>query len=161
MGGDEGPLLLRLKARAGDKEPPVCGQVFDSLLQLEGCAAVEFIADFLHSGSGDVQAEAALALGSSRLPEAVEALEKAWGATRDPDLRQAIARAISAARQERGFEFLLEVVKNGRAADALTALDALSIHRESPEIWKRIEEAVDEAGTSVQAEFRNLTATRG
>src|SRR5436305_15323089 len=23
MGGDEGPLLLRLKARAGDKEPPV------------------------------------------------------------------------------------------------------------------------------------------
>ena len=47
-----GPLLLRLKARAGDKEPPVSGQVFDSLLRLEGRAAIEFIADFLRSRLG-------------------------------------------------------------------------------------------------------------
>jgi hypothetical protein len=161
MGGDESPLLLRLKARAGDKEPPVCGQVFESLLRLEGRAAIEFIADFLRTGSGETRAEAALALGSSRLPEAVEALEEAWRGTRDPDVRDAVARAISAARQERGFVFLLDLVKNGRAAEASTALDALAIHRESPEIWKRVEEAVEEGGTSIQAEFRNLTATGG
>ena len=52
-------------------------------------------------------------------------------------------------------------MKNGRAAEASTALDALSIHRASPEIWKRVEEAVEDAGTAVQAEFRNLTATLG
>ena len=40
------------------------------------------------------QAEAALSLGTSRLPAAVAALEKAWEATRDPDLRLAIAARI-------------------------------------------------------------------
>jgi HEAT repeat protein len=161
MGGDESPLLLRLKARAGDVEPPVVGQVFDSLLRLEGAAAVPFLADFLDGKSADVQAEAALALGSSRLPEAVEALEDAWSRTRDPDLRDALVRAISAARQERGFEFLLNLVKNGRAAEASAALDALTLHRESPEIWRRVRQAVEDGGTAVQNVFRNLTASGG
>jgi HEAT repeat protein len=155
IGGDESPLLLRLKARAGDPEPPVIGQVFDSLLALEGRGAIEFLAGFLRARSPDVQAEAAMALGASRREEAVEALEKAWGETRDPDLRDALARAISASRQERGFAFLLEVLKNGRAAEAATALDALTIHRASPEIWRRVEEAVEEAGTAVQEQFRS------
>lgn len=161
MGGDEGPLLLRLKARLGDREPPVVGQAFDCLLQVEGLAAIPFVADFLTRGDEDVQAEAALALGSSRKPEAVAALEEAWGATRDPDLRQTLARAISSSRQERGITFLLDLVKNGRAADASTALDALSLHLETPEIWRRVEEAVAEAGTNVQEEFRSLRAKRG
>ena len=51
MGGDESALLLRLKARAGDKEPPVVGQAFDSLLRLEGAEAVGFIAEFLNGQS--------------------------------------------------------------------------------------------------------------
>jgi hypothetical protein len=161
MGGDEAPLLLRLKARAGDRELPVIGQTFDCLLQLEGAGAIEFLAGFLGHDSEDVRAEAALALGSSRLPEAVEALIEAWGNTRDPGLKDALARAISAARQERGFEFLLDVVKNGRAADAAIALDALALHRESPEIWKRVEGAAAEGGTAAQAAFRDLAARRG
>jgi HEAT repeat protein len=156
MGGDEAPLLLRLKARAGDREPPVIGQVFDSLLRVEGREAIPFLADFLRTGSEEAQVEAALALGGSRLPEAVEALEQAWQETRDPALRDAIARAISSARQERGFAFLLDVVRNGRAADASIALDALAVHRGSVEIWRRVEEAVEEAGTAVQAVFRGL-----
>ena len=65
-------------------------------------------------------------------------------------------RAISAARQEQGFAFLLKLVRDGRAADATAALDALAVHRESPEIWKRVREAVEEAGTAVQAAFREL-----
>jgi len=36
MEGFEAALVLRLKARLGDKEPEVTGQVFDALLQLEG-----------------------------------------------------------------------------------------------------------------------------
>jgi HEAT repeats len=161
LGGDEAPLLLRLKARTGDRELPVVGQVFDCLLQIEGAGAVPFLGDFLRHGSEDMRSEAALALGSSRLPEAVEALEAAWEATRDPDLRYTVARAISAARQERGFAFLLHVVKNGRAAEAQIALEALTLHRESAEIWRRVEETVGQAGTGVQEAFRNLAARRG
>jgi hypothetical protein len=161
MGGDEAPLLLRLKARTGDTEPPVVGQVFDSLLRLEGAEAIGFVAGFLDSGGSDVRAEAALALGASRLAGAEEALEKAWERTRDPELRYALARAISTSREERAFAFLLELVKNGRAADASMALEALEIHRESPEIWRRVEETVRECGSGVQQVFRNLRASRG
>ncbi len=156
MGGGEAPLLLRLKARLGDREPAVTGQVFEALLHLEGAAGVPFIAGFLEAAAAEVQAEAALALGSSRLPEAVDALEKAWDATRDPDLREALARALSASRQPHAFEFLLALLRHARAAEAVAALDALSIHRQSPKIWRRVAEAVEEAGTAVQERFRSM-----
>jgi hypothetical protein len=157
MGGDEAPLLLRLKARMGDREPPVTGQVFEALLQLERAGAIPFVAGFFETAAAEVQAEAALALGSSRLPEAVGALENAWSATRDPDLKEALARALSTSRQPRAIDFLLGVVRNARAADAAAALDALAIHRQSVEIWRRVREAVEEGGTAVQEQFRSLS----
>ena len=141
MGGDEAPLLLRLKARTGDGEPPVIGQVFDSLLGLEANEAVPFVAGFLDSRGEEVSAEAALALGASRLEAAVEALERAWTATRDSALRDALARALSVSRQPRAIGFLLDVVKSGRPAESAAALEALSIHRETAEIWRQVEEA--------------------
>lgn len=156
MGGDEAPLLLRLKARTGDTEPPVIGQVFDSLLRLERSDGVPFVAAFLSGANADVAAEAALALGSSRLAKAEEMLEVAWNQTHDSDFRYTLVRAISASRQPRAFEFLLDLVKNGRALDATAALDAMAIHRESPEIWRQVEEAVRDAGTAVQSRFRAL-----
>ena len=136
MGGDEPALLLRLKARAGDRELPVIAQTFDCLLALEGPGAIPFLLDFVNGGNEDVAAEAAVSVGSSRLPEAVEALAAAWIQTRDPGLRDAIVRGISAARQERGFRFLLELVTKGRAADAVAALEALALHRQTAEIWR-------------------------
>ena len=156
MGGDEAPLLLRLKARTGDPEPPVIGQAFDSLLKLEGREAVAFVAAFLDAEHPDFAAEAALALGASRLAEAEEILEAAWRKTRNPDLRDALLRAISASRQPLAFEFLLELVRNARAADAAMALDALAIHRQSPDIWRQVEAAVSQAGTDIQARFREM-----
>jgi len=156
MGGEEAPLLLRLKARMGDREPPVTGQVFEALLQLERAGAIPFVAGFFVTAAPEVQAEAALALGASRLPEAVEVMERAWNAARDPDLKEALARALSASRQPRAFEFLLGLVRNGRAVEAAAALEALAIHRESAEIWRRVREAVEEAGTAVQEQFRAL-----
>jgi hypothetical protein len=134
----------------------VVGQAFDSLLKLEGREAVSFVAAFLDSGQPDVAAEAALALGASRIAEAEEILEAAWQRTRNPDLRDALLRAISASRQPRSFEFLFELVKNARAADAAMALDALAIHRQSPDIWRQVEAAVSQAGTAIQARFREM-----
>lgn len=156
MGGDEAPLLLRLKARVGDEEPPVVGQAFDSLLKLEGREAVAFVSAFLDTGKPDVAAEAALALGASRLPEAEECLEAAFHETRDPDLRDALLRAVSASRQPRAVAFLLDLVRNARAADAAMALDALAIHRQTPDLWRQVEAAVADSGTAIQARFREI-----
>ncbi len=47
MDGEEAALVLRLKARVGDREAPVIGQVFDSLLRLERDAALPLVAEFL------------------------------------------------------------------------------------------------------------------
>ena len=62
VAGEEGALLLRLKARVGDATPQVTGQVFDGLLALEREGAVAFVASFLKHRDEVTRAEAALSL---------------------------------------------------------------------------------------------------
>jgi hypothetical protein len=141
MEGEEAALVLRLKARVGDREAPVIGQVFDSLLRLERDAALPLVAEFL-GGADDVREEAALALGSSRMAGAVEILFNALARARDPYFRKTVLRAISASRQEKAIEFLLGLVREGIRADADAAMEALELHRESAEIRAAVEAAV-------------------
>jgi hypothetical protein len=141
MDGEEAVLLLRLKARVGDSEPPVVGQVFDSLLRLERDAALPLVAEFLDGPDG-VKEEAALALGSSRMAGAVEILVKTLPRARDPYFRKTVLRALSASRQEKALEFLLALVRQGITADSDAALEALELHRESAEIRLAIEAAL-------------------
>ena len=159
MEGDEAALLLRLKARIGDQEPSVVGQVFESILQVEREEGARFVAGFLRLPGEAVREEAALSLGASRLPAALTALRKEWEATRDPDLRYVILRGLSASRQEEALHFLLDLVRNARMADATAALEALSLHSESAEIRKQAGEAVEERGADLNQKFRRLFAS--
>ncbi len=158
MEGDEGALLLRLKARVGDSEPEVTGQVFDYLFQLERDLALPFVAGFLDPGLGTVAEEAALALGSSRLPGAATLLEESFVRQRDREFRHVLLRAISATRQPPALEFLLNLVRNAREADALAAIEALAIHRESPEIRRQVAGAAEERESAVRGQFAKLFA---
>ena len=47
MEGEEASLLLRLKARMGDEEAAVTGQVFDSMLRLEPARALPLVKGYL------------------------------------------------------------------------------------------------------------------
>ena len=138
MPGDEAALLLRLKARLGDKELQVAGQVFDGLLALEAESAVGFVAGFLKDADEAVCAEAALSLGSSRLAGPVETLIACWKETRDLELRRAALQGLAVSRQEPALDFLLALVKDGSAREACSAIEALSVHRDSEEIRKRV-----------------------
>ena len=140
MDGEEGVLLLRLKARLGDSSPRVTGQIFDTVLALEGRDAVKFVAGFL-DGAAEASAEAALSLGSSRLPEAVDSLIDCWERTHDPDLRMATLRGLAVSRQEPALDFLMKLIREGRTRDAVAAIDALSVARDAEEIRKRVEAA--------------------
>ena len=142
MGGDEGSLLLRFKAKVGDSELSVVGQVFDCLLAMEREEVVPFVASFLESAKESIPEEAALALGASRLGPAIEILEHTWERTKDPDLRLAVLRGLSASREKRAIEFLLGVLKDGRPRDSQAALEALSIHKGTPEICEMVEKVV-------------------
>jgi HEAT repeat protein len=142
MGGDECALLLRLKARAGDHESPVTGQVLESLISLEGEPSFVFIEQFLRSSEPEIREEAALALGASRLPAAIALLQRAWEAELNADVRGASLRAISVSRNGEALDFLISLVKDGRDADCDDALHALVLHESTPEIYERVEQAV-------------------
>ncbi|MEI9972427.1 MAG: hypothetical protein WDO73_10465 [Ignavibacteriota bacterium] len=116
-----------------------------------------FVADFLHPKLGPVAEEAALALGSSRLPGAAPLLQESFAHQRDPDYRLVLLRAISATRHPPALEFLLNMVRNSREVDALAALEALTLHRDSAEIRRQVEHAAEER-ESIRTPFRKLFA---
>jgi hypothetical protein len=154
MQGDEAILLLRLKARQGDAESEVTGQVFDYLFQLEHDQALPFVAEFLQPKLGTVAEEAALALGSSRLTGAASLLEESFARQRDPDFRQVLLRALSSTRQPQALDYLLNMVRNSREADALCALEALALHRDSADIRRQVEHAAEEREPAVRGFFK-------
>jgi hypothetical protein len=125
MGGDEPALLLRFKARAGDQDPAVVGQAFDGVLRLEGQRGVEFVKEFLGVDAREIQAEAALSLGASRMEGTVEILREALDRTRDPELREIVLRALGTSRDEGAIAFLRDVAQTGSARDAAAAREAL------------------------------------
>jgi HEAT repeat protein len=141
VSGDEGGLLLRLKAHSGDRRSAVTGYVFDALLGLEGDSAVGFVGRFRESVSVEARDEAALALGSSRLQSAVNLLITTCGKSRDHEFRAILMRSLSSSRQTSALDFLIDLVKTGATRDSTEALDALQLHGDSPEIQKRIEDA--------------------
>lgn len=155
MEGEESALLLRLKAHLGDSEAAVVGQVFDSFLKLEQDRGVRFVAGFLKARQ-EIREEAALALGTSRFASAVDTLQEAWDATRDPEFRQVILRALSVSRQDRAIDFLLRLVREGRERDSRAALESLALHRDSPEIRRLSEVAASHGGPAAHSLFAQL-----
>jgi len=141
MQGHEAALLLRMKARIGDEEPQIAGQVFDALWKVEGEAALRFVAHFLDSQTAEIREEAALAMGASRYPRAVEFLCDACKKARDPRFREVLFRALSISREPLALEFLKEILKTGRRADVRPVLEALELHRENADIRRLLEEA--------------------
>jgi hypothetical protein len=144
MNGDEAKLLLRLKARIGDRRPVVVGQVFDSLINLAAREGLALVAEYLKADDFEIRDEAALALGGSRSPEAVKILIDAWHQTTSGDFGGVLLRAVSSSRQQQAFDFLLDLVRNGSSRDATLALDALRLHEKSPDIQVLIEQAKQE-----------------
>ena len=155
--GREAALLLRIKARMGDEDSTVTGQVFESLLRVENDAAVPFVVDFLRSPKPEVSSEAALALGASRLPSAVSALKETFGQKfllLDYDV---LCRALGISRRQEAIEFLLDLVRHARPREALLALDALHLYRDSAELRHRISEAVSKrTEPELQRAFKRL-----
>jgi len=138
LGGDEAVLLLRLKARLGDRRPLIIGHAFDALLSLEHERAVAFVADYLDSAQEELRDEAALALGASRLQSAAKLLMKAWEEARSEIFRATLLRAISSSRLPEAIEFLLGILKTGTARESAAAIEALKLHEHSAEIQAKI-----------------------
>lgn len=162
LGGREAALLLRLKAQMGDREASVTGQALESLLHVEGEAAVPFVAGFLSSPAQEVREEAALSLGASRLTGAVAALISCWQERPGSEAADSLLRGISASRQESAIAFLLDLIRMSSEGEALAALRALELHRDSPEIVAQVLAAAEKrgAGAVVEAFSRQFRPVR-
>jgi hypothetical protein len=130
MQGDDCALLLRLKARAGDVEASVTGQVLEALLALERREALPFVRQFLKPSLGEVAEEAALAVGASRTREGAALLLECWPEARGQEYRQALLRALSISRQDDALTFLKQLAAEGRPQDAADARAALALFPE-------------------------------
>lgn len=145
MAGREAVSILRMKARTGDEEPEVTGQVFESLLRLDPGPSVTFVGRFLEDKKGQIIEEAALALGASRLSQALETLKEAWKKSKNSAIGPVLLRAISISRLDDALEFLLAIVREGRQSESADAQRALEIHRDSPPSSNAIRRRVEEA----------------
>jgi HEAT repeat protein len=129
--------LLRFKARTGDEEPEVTVECLAALMSAEADGSVSFVSKFLESDADEVAEGAALALGESRRPAALDALKARW-LVRSDTLRSVLLLAVAITRLPAALEFLLGIVAGDDREAASAALTALAIHRQNPVVRERI-----------------------
>ena len=138
----EAEPLLRLKAHLGDAEPEVTSEALAGLLAMAPRRSLRFTARFLTSDDAAVVEAAALALGESRMEEAVPLLARRYERGADRRLEQTLLIAISMLRREPGLKHLLSLVKDGHQGRAIQALVALAIHRGDDAVRERTKAAL-------------------
>jgi HEAT repeat protein len=134
--------LLRFKARIGDQEPEVIAECLTALMTAEPEQSLAFVGEFLDASTEEIAEGAALALGESRRPEALEILKKHWPKARRGELLNVLLLAISITRLPAALDFLMEVLDKEKEPAALAAISALAIHRHNPAIKERVAAAV-------------------
>ncbi len=144
------PLLLRLKAIAGDSEAEVTGQCFVSLLELAPQDHLDLVRGFL-KGDDDLSYEAAIALGGCKDPASVQALTQYFDSAVDPAARKATLVGLGTSRHDQAKEFLLCQVESGTVSNAAESIRALAN--------SRFREAVMEPMREIVAKRRERTVT--
>jgi len=123
-------IALRHKILEGDEEPEVIAQCFSSLAKAAPEESVPFIASFLRSRDHSAREGAALALGESRLDEALDLLIGATDELLFPSepMLEAFYRAIALQRNERAYAYLLNKIATASERESVHAAAALSIY---------------------------------
>ena len=147
IGSEAAGMVLRLKARLGDREPEVFSECLSGLLMVDPRANLPLVAEYLVPSSEDRCEAAAMAMGKSRIPEALDLLKECWPRCPSMGLRQRVLLAIAMMRLPAAIDHLLEVVGSDSEKDAAAALGALKIHSYDPKLRDRLEAIVHESGS--------------
>jgi HEAT repeat protein len=152
--------LLRLKALVGDEDPQVLNECLLALLAVAPRASLEFVSAFLDRPQPEVAEAAALALGGSRVPEALPILTAWWERTFDPTLRRTALLAIAMLKSDEAMQVLLTHVADGAPTHARDAIHALAIYRHDPRLRAQLEAALTQRGDrGVRAVFDEAFGT--
>lgn len=142
VGTEAAGLVLRLKARLGDADPDVLSECLSGLLTIGPEANLDFVCEFLGPADPPRCEAAALALGKTKLPRALEALKSCWQRSYEKTLRNQILLAISMMRLPAAIDFLLELVESDSESSALSAMTALKFHRYDTRLCERLAQTV-------------------
>lgn len=141
-------LVLRLKARLGDGDPDVLSECLGGLLAVDPAENLALVIEFLDPVGPAACEAAALALGRSRLPEALEPLKGCWPRCASPELRQQVLLAIAILCRPGATDYLTDLVASEAEPIAIEALSALRISKGDPRLRKRVEGLVRERGSA-------------
>jgi hypothetical protein len=143
--------VLRSKAIAGDSEPDVIGETLSALLQVSPYESQKFVANYLEShGDPVLRQSVALAIGASRLDEALEILRSCWNnmpLKEEQDYCLLLGAILH--RSETAFAWLLDVVVEGDPSSARFIVEELAIYRTDKRLSKKMEVALAERGDNV------------
>jgi hypothetical protein len=143
-GGDAGLPLLRLKVLSGDREPEVLGECLLAMLRISPEASVEFVECFLDREEGALAEAAALALGESRAPEALAALQRWWRRCVDADRSRTALLAAAMHRSDAAIDWLLHLVRSEPGPMARDAIGAFEVYRNEEAMVQRVRRAAAE-----------------
>jgi len=137
-GRPESVPLLRLKALQPEASVDVMGECFTALLAIAPGSSVDFVTRNLDSPDAAIVEAAALALGESHLPAAVEALIDKWGVYAADGLRSALVAGLALARTDSAFEFLFSRIETANEEIAVEIIAALAVYRHEERFRTRV-----------------------
>ncbi|MDR3633917.1 MAG: HEAT repeat domain-containing protein [Isosphaeraceae bacterium] len=154
VGTESAGLVLRLKIRLGDRDPDVLSDCLGGLLTIDPKENLPIVTEFLDPSNEAACEAAAMALGKSRLPEALDPLKRCWQLCHSDELGQHLLLAIAILRRPAATDYLVERVASEPEPIASAALSTLRIFKDDPRLRERIERLVDERESpKLRAEF--------
>lgn len=143
-GGEAGALLIKLRILMGESEPDVLSECFSGLLEAAPDRSLPLVAGFIDSEDIAVGEAALLALGSSRLPQALDLLKAKCERTAGGPLRKTVLLAIAMIRSDAAIEFLLKLLAECSAAMAKDVIEALAFFRNNEKVRSQVESVVSQ-----------------
>ena len=129
--------LLHTRVVVGDPEPDVVGACYRGMLALEPRHYLPIVAEALEAG---VEA-AALALGESRLPEALLVLREALSRV-GPAMEKSVLLGVALLRSDEALTYLTDLLADAPEGRAVAVIQALSLHRHDTRLASRVGEIV-------------------
>jgi HEAT repeat protein len=137
--GPEALPLLRLKARLGDDDPETFAEILAALLRHDPHNHLKFVAAFLDTRNLSTIEAAALALGQSKLPTALQPLTDAYPRLRSSSIATTLVMAIGLLRTPDAIDWLLDQLPRATSSEATTLFDALQIHRHDEKFMGKLQ----------------------
>jgi hypothetical protein len=116
-------------------------------MSVEPEGSLAFVAQWLAKSNDALRELAALALGESRVPAALDVLKSAWMEPVVADeLRFALVRAAAAHRSEAAFDWLLSIAADSRPVVAARVIESLEPYKNNARLAERLRSVLASRG---------------